>query len=124
MYSGDQSKPYPRILLYIPGSLEPLTDSIYTHKLEITKNAFENIRQSIEERKFMDSDSVLLSSFVYQFMISNNGETTIFLTPYLHRIRQIFYTISDQLKSTNDEMRMKRQLESIMKRLVYDNKLN
>jgi hypothetical protein len=123
-YSGDQSKPYPRILLYLAGSLESLNDSISTHKLEISKESFEAIRKAIEERNNTFTDSSLLNSNCYQYIISNNGETTIFLTPYLPRVRQLFSIITNQLKNTNEERAVKEQMANVINRLIYDNKIN
>jgi hypothetical protein len=122
-YNGDQSKPYPRILFYLPGSTEPLVDSISTDKLEISKAGFEAIRQAIEVRKGIPRDSALKDDYSYQFLVSNSGETTIFLTPYLPRIRDIFYVVSNQLKTSENEMRMKKELQSLLNRIMYDNRL-
>lgn len=123
-YNGDRSKPYSKILLYMKGSNEPKTDTLFTYKLEISKESFEIIENSINERKNIIKDSSLIKPYSYEFIVSHNGETMILLTPYLTTIRNLFNVIKNQIKNSNKQLRVKELLDDIISRLKYDNNLN
>jgi hypothetical protein len=125
LYVGDQSKPYPPIVLYFPGSFDIKTVGIFpeTSNLEISKDRFDEIKKLIVNRSPILNDSALLDSNSYEFLIFNNGEATILLTPYLTRIRQIFNIIISHLKNTEKEIIIKQELDDIIIRLIFDNKL-
>jgi hypothetical protein len=124
IYNGEQLKQYPRILLYVEGSIDPSEDSISTHFVKLSKESFAKITKEIALMRDIKPDSMFLKGNNYSFRIFDNEETTIFLTPYLARVRQIFDMIMAELKTSDEETRVKHELQNVLIRLVYDNNLN
>jgi len=119
MYTGDYSKPYPVVILRLPGTLDTVDIDTWKLEFEIAEIGFEQIKKATEEKKIY-TDSVLSSP--YRIEIYTNGETSIFLTPYLRRIRTIFYTIVNQLNDIERKEALS-EFNSILTRLKFDNKL-
>jgi hypothetical protein len=118
-YSGDQTKMYPRILFYLPDSKEANVDSISTHKVKISPVGFDKLRKAILEEREVTNDSILRDSDVLQITISKNGETAIFLTPYVNKIRQIIREAINQLENSKSELQAKSALTEIAIRMRY-----
>jgi hypothetical protein len=123
-YNGETSKPYPRILFYLPNSNTASYDTIATHRIEITEAVFKACKVAVEIKENLIKDSTLLYGNNYEFLVSDNEETTIFLTPYLSRIRHIINAMSRELGKSEAENRIKAELENVLIRIKYDNKLD
>jgi len=120
VYTGDQLKPYPVLVFYLPGYKGKEVEDFFVHKFEINEKQFEDIRKVTEEREDLLRDTTLASSYKLTFIY--NGETTIFSTIFLDRLKKIFQTILDEF---NDDFEKQgligHQFNSILIRLKYDN---
>lgn len=123
-YSGDQDKPYPHILLYVDGSYDLSRNTIIAYKAAISQENYDLIRKAMsDEDNSIGRDSMLKAGATLQFVIERNGETTVFLTPFLSRIRKTFSIISNQISSSKEEMKVKAVLQDFLRRLIYQSKL-
>ena len=118
VYTGDPSKPFPVLIFHLPGSLDTRYDSTDVHKFEISEEGFTQVRESLCIDNPMIQDTVLLSS--YLFVVIRNGETSVFSTVHLKRIRMVFEKIGNQYKDSEIRKKVSDQLNSIIGRLQYE----
>lgn len=119
-YTGESSKPYPVIMFGLPGSLDTENVKFYVHKFEISKKGLDEIRHVTENRQDILRDTVLESTFQVSFV--GDGESTIFVTTYLSRVREIFQISLLQFQNDpSSQTRLKKQLDNIISRMEIDN---
>ena|SRR5260221_11095276 len=118
MYTGDYSKPYPVVILHLPGIIDTAKIDAWKLEYEINETGFEEIRKSVEQRSIIPMDGMLLAS--YRIEVCTNGETWILLTQYLSRIRQIFDTVLNQLDESK-KTEAKAKFAELLERLAKTN---
>jgi len=118
VYTGDQSKPFPVVVFYLPGTINTTYDSTLVHKVEITDQAFRNIKKNIMGTKKFPEDSILASP--YEFRIVINGEVNVVSILNLKKINKIFQTIINEFKSFGKRKKVTELLNSIKSRLRYE----
>ena len=80
-YNAGRVKLYPVVIFYLPDSIDSAYENFFTRKIRVTETEFENIRNSIQEKRLASRDTVLKNGL--QFAINSDGETRIFLTKYI-----------------------------------------
>ena len=91
-FLGDPTKPFPSILLYVPGSNTSSIENRHIKKIEISSCQFLEIKRLTEMNLDVLHDTILKNP--YQIVYINNEETTIFRTKCLSRIKQVFELLS------------------------------
>jgi len=87
-FLGDPTKPFPSILLYVPGSNISSIENRHIKKIEISSCQFLEIKRLTEMNFDVLHDTILKDP--YQIVYINNEETTIFRTKRLSRIKHVF----------------------------------
>jgi len=121
-YTGEASKPYTKIFLGLPHSMDSIDSNFFTRKFTFTEEGLYNIKRLTEREHFMDRDTILGDAYNVAFI--GTYESTIFVTSYLSRIKELFQLASEQLGADPANCsRFKGAVESIITILRLEGRL-